>query len=164
MSRLEGALIEVYILQLRRLPPGETVHPSTVTPTHLGFEEYDIAGTSRFRTTPGCSTANGDLLDPAPLLSPSELDLMARPAGMTLRGRWSDWNREPFPVRADSSCPCGNAGWDRRRWRTDHGADASPSAVGAGARAFGAVRARVDLGAWTSMQPMQPTQVHATHS
>jgi hypothetical protein len=27
---------------------------------------------------------------------PSELDLMARLAGMTLRERWSDWNREPF--------------------------------------------------------------------
>jgi hypothetical protein len=27
---------------------------------------------------------------------PSELDLMARIAGMTLRERWDDWNREPF--------------------------------------------------------------------
>ena len=27
---------------------------------------------------------------------PSELDLMARMAGMTLHGRWSLWTREPF--------------------------------------------------------------------
>ena len=27
---------------------------------------------------------------------PSELDLMARIAGMTLRERWSGWKREPF--------------------------------------------------------------------
>jgi len=27
---------------------------------------------------------------------PSELDLMARLAGMTLRERWSDWQRAPF--------------------------------------------------------------------
>jgi hypothetical protein len=27
---------------------------------------------------------------------PSELDLMARLAGMTLRERWSGWTREPF--------------------------------------------------------------------
>jgi hypothetical protein len=27
---------------------------------------------------------------------PSELDLMARLAGMTLRERWSGWKREPF--------------------------------------------------------------------
>ena len=26
----------------------------------------------------------------------SELDLMARLAGMTLRERWSNWSREPF--------------------------------------------------------------------
>jgi hypothetical protein len=27
---------------------------------------------------------------------PSELDLMARLAGMTLRERWGDWRRAPF--------------------------------------------------------------------
>ena len=27
---------------------------------------------------------------------PSELDLMAQLAGMTLRARWSGWKREPF--------------------------------------------------------------------
>jgi hypothetical protein len=27
---------------------------------------------------------------------PAELDLMAQIAGMTLRERWSGWNREPF--------------------------------------------------------------------
>ena len=36
-------MIELYIPELRGLPPGETVHPFTVTPTHLGFEEYDVA-------------------------------------------------------------------------------------------------------------------------
>jgi hypothetical protein len=29
-------------------------------------------------------------------LWPSELDLMARLVGMTLRERWSDWQRTPF--------------------------------------------------------------------
>jgi hypothetical protein len=32
---------------------------------------------------------------------PAELDLMARIAGMTLRERYGDWNREPFT--ADST-------------------------------------------------------------
>jgi hypothetical protein len=32
---------------------------------------------------------------------PSELDLMARLAGMTLRERWGGWEREPFT--ADSA-------------------------------------------------------------
>ena len=29
-------------------------------------------------------------------VSPAELDLMARLAGMTLRERWADWDRAPF--------------------------------------------------------------------
>ena len=36
-------VIECYIPELRRLPPGETVHPFDVSPTHLAFEEYDVA-------------------------------------------------------------------------------------------------------------------------
>jgi hypothetical protein len=31
---------------------------------------------------------------------PSELDLMARIAGLRLRERWSDWNRAPFDARS----------------------------------------------------------------
>ena len=33
-------------------------------------------------------------------VSPAELDLMARLAGMTLRERWSGWNREPFTAES----------------------------------------------------------------
>ena len=33
---------------------------------------------------------------------PSELDLMARLAGMALRERWSDWSREPFTATSAS--------------------------------------------------------------
>ena len=36
-------VIEVETPQLQRLPPGETIRPFTVTPTHLGFDEFDIA-------------------------------------------------------------------------------------------------------------------------
>jgi hypothetical protein len=31
---------------------------------------------------------------------PAELDLMARLAGMSLRERWSDWNRTPFTAES----------------------------------------------------------------
>src|SRR6266508_4368626 len=75
-------VIENYIPELQRLPPGETLHVFTSTPAHLGFEEYDIAtriAASHHR-----------------YVWPSELDLMARLAGMTLRDRWSDWRRERF--------------------------------------------------------------------
>jgi hypothetical protein len=33
---------------------------------------------------------------------PSELDLMARLAGLTLRERWSDWKRAPFTCDSTS--------------------------------------------------------------
>src|SRR5437868_732559 len=36
-------VIEVGIPGLRRLPPGETFQAFTVTPTHLGFDEYEVA-------------------------------------------------------------------------------------------------------------------------
>ena len=35
--------IEVGVPQLQRLPPGETVRPFALTPTHLGFDEFDVA-------------------------------------------------------------------------------------------------------------------------
>jgi hypothetical protein len=31
---------------------------------------------------------------------PAELDLMARLAGLTLRERWSSWDREPFTTES----------------------------------------------------------------
>jgi SAM-dependent methyltransferase len=90
-------VIEVYIPQLRRLPPGETVHAFTVTPTHLGFEEYDLARQVAF--SHHYWAVDGQLetySTPHRYVWPSELDLMARLAGLRLRERWSDWHRAPF--------------------------------------------------------------------
>jgi hypothetical protein len=42
---------------------------------------------------------------------PAELDLMAEIAGMRLRDRWSDWNREPFT----SDSPKHVSVWERPR-------------------------------------------------
>ena len=90
-------VIEVYIPELQRLPPGETVHAFTVTPTHLGFEEYDVA--TQIAISHHYWVVDGQLetrSTPHRYVWPSELDLMARLAGMTLRERWSDWTRTPF--------------------------------------------------------------------
>jgi len=90
-------VIEVYVPELQRLPPGETIHAFTVTPTHLGFEEYDVATQIAFShhywvVDGGLET----LSTPHRYVWPSELDLMARLAGMRLRARWNDWTRAPF--------------------------------------------------------------------
>jgi hypothetical protein len=90
-------VIEVYIPHLRRLPPGETVHPFSVTPTHLGFEQYDFA--TQIAWSHHYWIADGQVETfsaPFRYVWPAELDLMARLAGMTLRERWADWNHEPF--------------------------------------------------------------------
>ena len=68
-----------------------------MTPTHLGFEEYDVA--SQTSISHHYLVTDGQLETfsvPFRYVWPSELDLMARLAGMTLRERWNDWNREPF--------------------------------------------------------------------
>ena len=96
-------VIENYIPELQRLPPGETIHAFEVTPTHLGFEEYDVA--TQIAYSHHYWVVDGKLETfsaPFRYVWPSELDLMARLAGMTLRERWSGWKREPFTSESRS--------------------------------------------------------------
>jgi SAM-dependent methyltransferase len=91
-------VVEVIVPALRQLPPGETVRAFTVTPTHLGFDEYvdlvaQISFSHHYWVIEGKLTTRSA---PFRYVWPSELDLMARLAGMTLRERWSDWHRQPF--------------------------------------------------------------------
>jgi SAM-dependent methyltransferase len=90
-------VINVTIPELQRLPPGETIHAFTITPTHLGFEEYDVATQIAF--SHHYRIIDGKLefrSAPFRYVWPSELDLMAQLAGMTLHERWSGWTRDPF--------------------------------------------------------------------
>ena len=97
-------VIEVVVPDLRRLLPGETVRAFAVSPTYVGFDEYtdmtaQIVYSHHYRVA-------GDKLEvfsaPFRYVWPSELDLMARIAGMTVRERWSGWNREPFTSESTS--------------------------------------------------------------
>jgi SAM-dependent methyltransferase len=90
-------VIEVVVPGLQRLPPGETFQPFDVSPTHLGFDEYDVARQGLVSHHYWIADGEVEVLSPPfRYVWPSELDLMARLAGMTLRERWSDWTREPF--------------------------------------------------------------------
>jgi SAM-dependent methyltransferase len=90
-------VVEVVAPALRRLPPGETVRAFTVTPAHLGFEEYDVATQLAISHHYWVNGGEVETLSaPFRYVWPSELDLMARIAGMRLRERWSDWARAPF--------------------------------------------------------------------
>jgi SAM-dependent methyltransferase len=90
-------VIEVGVPALQRLPPGETVRAFTVSPTRLGFDEYDIAAQILYSHHYWVVDGRLETFSaPFRYVWPSELDLMARLAGMALRERWSGWKREPF--------------------------------------------------------------------
>ena len=90
-------VIEVSVPDLRKLPAGQTVVPFAVTSTHVAFDRYDTATqamSSNYIDVVGSSGRYWTI--PFRYVWPSELDLMARLAGMTLRERWSGWDRSPF--------------------------------------------------------------------
>ena len=90
-------VIEVLVPGLRRLPPGETFQPFDVSATHLGFDEYDVARQGLVSHHYWIADGKAEVFSPPfRYVWPSELDLMARLAGMTLRERWSGWKPEPF--------------------------------------------------------------------
>jgi Methyltransferase domain len=90
-------VIEVEIPELQRLPPGETLRPYGVSETGWSFDEYDVAAQ-------GLISHHFTVVDgkvervsvPFRYAWPAEYDLMAELAGLTLRERWSGWQREPF--------------------------------------------------------------------
>ena len=90
-------VIEVGVPGLQRLPPGETVRAFKVSATRLGFDEYDVVSQGLISHHYSVVDGNLDFVSvPFRYVWPSELDLMARLAGMRLRERWSGWKREPF--------------------------------------------------------------------
>src|SRR6266702_2856423 len=90
-------VIEVLVPELRRLPPGETFQVFDVSPTHLGFDEYDVARQGLVSHHYWIDDNKVEVFSPPfRYVWPSELDLMARLAGLMLRERWSGWKREPF--------------------------------------------------------------------
>jgi SAM-dependent methyltransferase len=90
-------LIEVGVPGLQGLPPGETMRVFHASETRWGFDEYDVANQGLISHHLELVDGRLDRLSiPFRYVWPSELDLMAQMAGMTLRERWEGWKREPF--------------------------------------------------------------------
>ena len=87
-------VIEVGVPRLRSIPPGEKIHVFYFESSErMGFDEYDVVDQGLISH----HIRDGEVRSiPFRYVWPAELDLMARIAGMTLRERWADWNREPF--------------------------------------------------------------------
>jgi len=92
-------VVEIMVPELQRLPLGDTFLLFDATPDHVGFDEYDLV--TQGLTSHHYNPASGDYSTfPGRYLWPSELDLMARLAGMELRERWADWDRSPFTAES----------------------------------------------------------------
>jgi hypothetical protein len=92
-----------------------------VRPDHVGFDEFDVAaqhGVSHHYFLAGDRIEQ--FSTPYRLVWPSELDLMARLAGMELRERWGYWDRSPFTSESEMHVSVWQKGADR--W----GADSEP--------------------------------------
>jgi SAM-dependent methyltransferase len=90
-------VIEARVPELQRLPLGQTVLPWRADPRGMSYYVYDTV-TQRL-SGQHYNFADGGV-QPSPIEMryawPSELDLMARLAGMRLEGRWGGWMCEPF--------------------------------------------------------------------
>ena len=97
-------VIEAQVPELRRLPPGERVRAFHISQSRFGFDEYtDFTG--QILHSHHYWTDSGKLRTfsaPFRFVWPSELDLMARLANMTLDERWAGWTREPFTDESGS--------------------------------------------------------------
>jgi SAM-dependent methyltransferase len=96
-------VIEVFIPELQRLPPGETARPFHVGERHLGFDTFDLVNqrlvSHHYWIKDGAART---FHSPHRFVWPSELDLMAKLAGLDLRERWADWNQTPFTAASSS--------------------------------------------------------------
>jgi hypothetical protein len=90
-------VIEARVPELQRLPMGQTVLPWRADPQGMSTYVYDVV-------TQRLSGQHYNFVDGKVEASPtemryawpSELDLMARLAGLRLEHRWGGWEREPF--------------------------------------------------------------------
>jgi SAM-dependent methyltransferase len=95
-------VVEVMVPEVRRLPSGQSVVPCGVRPDRCAFDVYDVA-------TQAMSSDYFEIIDglavytsyPFRYAWPSELDLMARIAGLRLRERRAGWAGEPFTSESE---------------------------------------------------------------
>ena len=91
-------VIEVGVPRLRSLPPGQDAQVFSHEPGYVGYDRYtDLV--AQQATSHHFLSRDGDVNEirmPFRYVWPSELDLMARLAGLSLRDRWADWDRSPF--------------------------------------------------------------------
>jgi SAM-dependent methyltransferase len=97
-------VVDVIVPQLRTVPPGSVARVFTMETEHVGVETFDDVA-QQIAWSHHWIQVDGRLVHhaaPYRYVWPSELDLMAKLAGMRLRDRWAGWDREPFTSESTS--------------------------------------------------------------
>lgn len=97
-------VVEVIVPQLRRVPPGDVARVFAMDAGHVGIETFDdtvdqIAWSHHWMVVDGRMVHHSA---PYRYVWPTELDLMARIAGLHRRNRWAGWSKEPFTSNSTS--------------------------------------------------------------
>lgn len=93
-------VIELWVPDLRTLPPGRTGSVFAAEPGYLGADVFDPVAqhvvSHHVSFDPTSGTKASIFRSPHRYIWPGELDLMARIAGFSLESRHGGWSNEPF--------------------------------------------------------------------
>jgi SAM-dependent methyltransferase len=97
-------VIELWVPQLRQLPPGSPATVFASEPGYVGLDDYDVLHqkvvSHHFRYGRGREATHG--ISPHRYIWPAELDLMGRLAGFELEARYAGWDRSEFTAESRS--------------------------------------------------------------
>ena len=101
-------VVELWVPQLRTLPPGQSATVFRAEPGYVGLDAYDVLAQQvvshhvRFDPDAGGVAQAKVFRSPHRYVWPAELDLMARLAGLALESRHADWTGTPFTAESPS--------------------------------------------------------------
>jgi len=97
-------VIELWVPELRKLPPGQQATVFTAEPGYIGLDTYDVLTqhvvSHHFRF--GAGTEARVFRSPHRYIWPAELDLMAQLGGFELETRHADWSGAEFTADSRS--------------------------------------------------------------
>jgi len=97
-------VIELWVPELRRLPPGTPATVGVADPGYILLDTYDVLQqhvvSHHFHFGEGTDAQL--FRSPHRYIWPAELDLMAQLAGFTLESRHADWTGAPFTADSPS--------------------------------------------------------------
>ncbi|GAA1961082.1 class I SAM-dependent methyltransferase [Kitasatospora viridis] len=99
-------VVELWVPELRTLPPGQQAVVWEQAPGYIGLDTYDVLHqqvvSHHFRFDAEAGHEAQVVRSPHRYIWPAELDLMAELAGMTLESRHADWTGAEFTAQSRS--------------------------------------------------------------